>query len=114
MHEIAGLQLVGREDEAGWLDRVIDQRKTRLRCISNESATTLVGDANEDSVASAVNTRQSRGDHGHNRVGREQVEDTRRHAWYVSAPDWPKFNDKPTLLERAKNATRTISFGKKA
>lgn len=116
----AELQLVGREDEAGWvvLDRVTDQRKTRRRCVSNESATTLVGDAAGEPVATAARTRQARVAHGHDMLGREkQLQDTRRHAWYVSTPDWPKFkavDDKPTLLERAKKATRTLSFSKKA
>lgn len=112
------LQLGGREIEAGWVvvDRVTDQRKTRRRCLSNESAATLVGDANEDPVASAVvGVGRPRGNHGHNTVGREKQVDTRRNAWYVSAPDWPKFKDeKPTFLERAKKATRSISFSKKA
>lgn len=108
------LHLVGREDEAGWvvLDRVTDPRKTHRRYVSNDSATTLVGDA-EEPVANVVRARQPRVGHGNDTLGRQrQLEDTRRHAWYVSVPDWPKFkDDKPTLFQRAK---RTISFSKKA
>ena len=121
MNELyAELQLVGREDEAGWvvIDRVTDRRKARQRRLSNESGTTLVGDADEDPVANADGAHQSDGGPSYNMLRRErQVEDTRRHAWYVSTPDWPKFkgvDDKPTFLERAKKATRTLSFSKKA
>ncbi|KAH9927834.1 uncharacterized protein B0H18DRAFT_1210546 [Fomitopsis serialis] len=117
---ITELQLVGREDEAGWivLDRLTNGAARGTRC-SNESTTaTLVAEpTSEDRLyamdaAARENMREGHGaDVGYGRG----YDPSRRHAWYVSTPGWPKFKDpKPSLLGRAVKATRTLSLGHKA
>jgi len=117
---ITELQLVGREDEAGWvvLERLTDGGARGSRC-SNESTTaTLVAEPTSEDRMHAMDAaarENMREGHGADMGAGRGYDPSRRHAWYVSTQGWPNFKDpKPSLLGRAVKATRTLSLGLKA
>ncbi|KZT72444.1 hypothetical protein DAEQUDRAFT_723160 [Daedalea quercina L-15889] len=100
---LAELQLIGREDKAGWvvLERMTNKEGRDSYC-SDESTVTLVGEAQEVHTDATEASQQADNCEFHsiNAERGQRVDPTWRHAWYVSTPGWPRFkhadNAKPS------------------